>query len=254
MVALEEAKKAGKFKPIGFKPIGETEKKGKKKMVKKVKGEGKKKKAKEDTTGEATSKEEPTTSKDISEPGVQTNTSTKPAEPVPEPEPIDEDFDIFADAGEYNGLELGDEDDDDASDAEPGAIPDDSEPIVPPRKWIETEEDRLALPREPSKSESPSRGSEPPARPPHKSEEPEEGEAEEEEEAPIRLVPLSSSIAIRDILAADQEEEKAEKRRARKEKKKKGELTAAGKVDRDYQRYVHLLCLFVSTVAEIYLS
>ncbi|KAI0825789.1 RED-like protein N-terminal region-domain-containing protein [Irpex lacteus] len=236
VVALEEAKKAGKFKPIGFKPIGETEKKGKKKVVKKVKGEGKKKKAKEDVASEAASKEEPATSKDVPKPEAQTNTSTKPVELEPQPEPIDEDFDIFADAGEYNGLNLGDGDDDDASDAEPGAIADDSEPIVPPRKWIETEEDRPILPREPSKAGSPSRGSELPARPPHKSEEPEEGEEAEEEEAPVRLVPLSSSIAIRDILAADQEEEKAEKRRARKEKKKKGELTAAGKVDRDYQR------------------
>ena len=48
-------------------------------------------------------------------------------------------------------------------------------------------------------------------------------------------------MSIRDILAADQEEEKAEKRRARKEKKKKGELSAAGKVDRDYQRYVRFV-------------
>ncbi|KAI0083950.1 RED-like protein N-terminal region-domain-containing protein [Irpex rosettiformis] len=232
-MALEEAKKSGKFKPIGFKPIGETEKKGKKKVIKKVKGEGKKKKAKEDVTREYAVMKSTVNPKVI---------DAKPPAPIatklaePEPESIDEDFDIFAGAGEYTGLDLGDDDGDAESETEPGVIADDAEsmePIIPQAKWFETEEEPS---RSKSRSPPPSREAHRlPSQPPHGPGEPEEGEEPEEEPA-MRLVPLSTSMSVRDILAADEEEEKAEKRRARKEKKKKGELSTAGKVDRDYQR------------------
>ena len=244
--ALEEAKKVGKFKPIGFKPIGETEKKGKKKVVKKVKGDGKKKKAKEDAAANDTSTKEPQAN-DEQPPKA---TSSRPAEP--EPEPVDEDFDIFAGAGEYTGLDLGDDDGDAESDTEPGAIADtasQAEPTAVQRKWFDTDEEPPTTTNaEPSTSISnpKSQSSTPTPRPPSHSEDPEEGE--EPEDSLTRLMPLSSSMSIRDILAADAEEEKAEKRRARKEKKKKGgDLSAAGKVERDYQRYVCFVhvCLVV---------
>lgn len=235
--ALEEAKKAGKFKPIGFKPIGETEKKGKKKVVKKVKGEGKKKKAKEDAISTEAANDAASKQTQANGEKPLTATSSRPAES----EPVDEDFDIFAGAGEYTGLDLGDDDGDAESDTEPGAIADTAEPAestAVQRKWFDTnEEPSTNTHAEPSASNPKSPSPTPTPRPPSHSQEPEEGE--EPEESLTRLMPLSSSMSIRDILAADAEEEKAEKRRARKEKKKKGgDLDAAGKVDRDYQRYV----------------
>lgn len=240
--ALEEGKKAGKFKPIGFKPIGETEKKGKKKVIKKVKGEGKKKKVKEGVTcGDAAASTSDITSKEpqATDEKPSVASSSRPAEP--EPEPVDEDFDIFAGAGEYTGLDLGDDDEDAESDAEPGAIADTTEAAEPStvrQKWVDLDEEpSTSNNAEPSTSKSKSKSPAPAPRQPSHSEEPEEGE--EPEDSLTRLMPLSSSMSIRDILAADAEEEKAEKRRARKEKKKKGgDLSAAGKVDRDYQRYV----------------
>ncbi len=66
-----------------------------------------------------------------------------------------------------------------------------------------------------------------------------------EEERPMRLQPLSSSVvpSIKDLLAASDEVEKAVKRKARKEKKKAPggagdsiEKDTKAKVDRDYQR------------------
>lgn len=246
---LEEAKKAGKFKLIGFKPIGETEKKGKKKVVKKAKGEGKKKKVKEDVTiAEATNNANGAAPKEpqANDKKSPTATSSRPQES--EPEPVDEDFDIFAGAGEYTGLDLGDDDGDAENDTEPGAIADTAEPAESTAvqwKWIDVDEEPSTnVNGEPSTSKSKSPSPTPTPRPPSHSEEPEEGE--EPEDTLTRLMPLSSSMSIRDILAADAEEEKAEKRRARKEKKKKGsDLSAAGKVDRDYQRYVFCRpCLF----------
>lgn len=110
---LEEAKQKGRFKPIGFKPIGQSATEGgssKKKKKKRGKsddndGDRKKKKRKVETE-EAM----PTKEADIVSSAAP---SEPPAPPEPELEPIDDSFDIFADAGDYDGLELGDDDDDD---------------------------------------------------------------------------------------------------------------------------------------------
>ncbi|THG97251.1 hypothetical protein EW026_g4710 [Hermanssonia centrifuga] len=197
---LEQAKKAGKFKPIGFKPIGSTE--GTKK---------KKAKAKEEGAGA----------------GVPVK-----AVPEPVPEPLNEDFDIFADAEEYAGVDLGD---DDESDSEPTEKDDkqSTPPVDVPAKgkWFETEDPepgQLETPATPEGNlKSPS--TPPPER--------EDGEEQEEEEAPVRLVPLASSSvpSIRDLLAMDAEVGKREQRKAKKEKRKGG-LSAEGKIDRDYQK------------------
>ncbi|KAI0339440.1 hypothetical protein BDW22DRAFT_1486895 [Trametopsis cervina] len=231
--ALEEAKKAGKFKPIGFKPIGGSEGKGKKKVVKKVKGaksaaKNAPKDLGDDTSGERKNEEPPPAA--TAEVGAA---STKP--PPPEPEPVDEDFDIFAGAGEYTGLDLSDDEDGEKSDNEPGAVNEETAPevpdSVPKRKWFDTEE-----PHAPTDTIEKSTSRNASVAPPTIPAEIEDGE-EPEEEPPARLAPLASTAvpSIRELLAADDEEAKQEKRRAKKEKKK-GQLSTAGKVDRDYQR------------------
>ncbi|KAI0075309.1 hypothetical protein K474DRAFT_1624651 [Panus rudis PR-1116 ss-1] len=267
IVKLEEAKKAGKFKPIGFKPVGEEKSK---KKVKKTKdgAEGKKKKKKEvapttDATGSkasAPSTDRPSTYETQANP-QHASSSAPPPPPPPPPaeEPLDEDFDIFAGAGEYTGLDLGDESDSDTDKADKEQ-PDEKEEgetdAVPPRKWIDTDDEPRPVLRTTSepKSRSPSRQrSEGPSQhktprasgsqSPHRRLDEDREEGEEEEERPIRLQPLTSSSvpSIRDILAMDEEQEKLEKRKARKEKNKKkkeggggGDITA--KVERDYQR------------------
>ncbi|KAI0325891.1 hypothetical protein GY45DRAFT_1356508 [Cubamyces sp. BRFM 1775] len=279
--ALEEAKKAGKFKPIGFKPIGGAAEKGEKvKRKKKVKpGEAeengeRKKKRKVTSTATSQGQEANVAAKSVEpldaaateqqpEAGPSSATS-QPSAPAPEPEPMDEDFDIFADAGEYTGVDLGDESDasedgraepSSANRREGGERPVEEAP--PPRKWLATSDDereasravsqppapRSTSGRSQSRSVSPQRR----AGPPHKSpveEVREIEEGEEEEERPMRLQPLASSAlpSIKDLLAMSEEAEKAEKRRARKEKKKAAggaggsEMDTKAKVERDYQR------------------
>ncbi len=233
---LEQAKKAGKFKPIGFKPIGSTEGTKKKKAKAKEEGAGagvKKKKKKALTEGEPKQEGEPRSLK-LNE-GDEASTSKVPVKAVPEPvpEPLDEDFDIFADAEEYAGVDLGD---DDESDSEPTEKDDkqSTPPVDVPAKgkWFEIEDPepgQLETPATPEGNlKSPS--TPPPER--------EDGEEQEEEEAPVRLVPLASSSvpSIRDLLAMDAEVGKREQRKAKKEKRKGG-LSAEGKIDRDYQKY-----------------
>ncbi|KAH9893497.1 RED-like protein N-terminal region-domain-containing protein [Cubamyces lactineus] len=280
--ALEEAKKAGKFKPIGFKPVGGAAEKGEKaKRKKKAKpGEaeenGERKKKRKVTTAAAAASQgqaaegaavsggpSDTAAPEQPEAGPS-NATSQPSEkppPAPEPEPVDEDFDIFADAGEYTGVDLGDESDTsednhaNAKGREDGERPGEEAP--PPRKWLATSDDE----REPSRAvsqpplagsangRSQSRSMSPQRRAglSHKSpveEIREIEEGEEEEERPMRLQPLASSAlpSIKDLLAMSEEAEKAEKRRARKEKKKAGggaggsEMDTKAKVERDYQR------------------
>ncbi|TCD71805.1 hypothetical protein EIP91_003148 [Steccherinum ochraceum] len=224
-LTLDEAKKAGKFKPIGFKPIGGAGEEGKKKKVKKVK----KKKAVEggDDAGSKASEGAQLA------PDVEMKESAKAPVSPPEPEP--EDVDIFADAGEYTGLDLGDDDEDDDEGKPQKAVESDEEvtPVPMRANWFDDkeEEEAPAPPKEEAKSTSP--------HPDHAEPRGEEGAEEDdgEEDAPMRLVPLQSSSipSIKDILAMDDAAQKDQKRKARKEKKK-GALGAEGKVDRDYQR------------------
>ena len=128
----------------------------------------------------------------------------------PEPDP-DEDVDIFADAGEYAGMDFG-------SDSENGRDQDvltnkedtknDTIPTKPTNWFNEPEAEKNASP--------------PPSSLQRPTENPTEGSAPEQTNSD-RLAPLaSSSIAsIRDFLKADKQAEAAEKKRARKEKNKK---------------------------------
>ncbi len=282
--ALEEAKKAGKFKPIGFKPVGSGAEKGadgKVKRKKKVKAgeleENAERKKKRKVAADATPAPPPTSSPSeqaqdgrasATTPGdvaenvpVAGPSITKPtATPNPEQEPVDEDFDIFAGAGEYTGIDLGD-DDEGSEDEGPkprlqedeGELRDGEAPR--PGKWLATSDDEreptppppAALTRD-SKSATRSVSPQRHGPPSHL----EDGEMDEEaEERPMRLQPLASSAlpSIKDLLAMSEEAEKEEKRKARKEKKKasgggggggsasgSSEKDTKAKIDRDYQR------------------
>lgn len=229
------AKNAGKFKPIGFKPIGApADGKKKKKKRGEEDGERKKKKRKvengEDSAGKA---------------GEEMLPPPPPPKPTePEPEPIPDEFDIFAGAGEYEGIDLGDDDDDeedgemkDVKPAQPSEEP--STIPIPRGGWFTTDEDQS--PNPPPQSHSPSAPRDPSP--------PEEGEDSEPEQQPTRLVPLSSSAlpSIRDLLAADEAQDKNKKWKNKNKEKKGGsgkevdseekkKATAEAKAERDYKR------------------
>ncbi|KAA1470303.1 hypothetical protein DENSPDRAFT_928771 [Dentipellis sp. KUC8613] len=239
----EDKKTNDKFKPIGFKPIGApAEEKVKKKKKAKAGDEGERKKKKRKVVTEegksldAAKTEMAPPPLPTKSPVVEASTSILPPEPADEP--IDEDFDIFAGAGDYEGLDLGEDDEEEgevdqhSSQAEKPPSAAEPSPMPPSagtrRNWFneKPEESPPAQTETPDPSTSQTK---PAPSPPTL----EEGEEEEE---PTRLVPLSSSAvpSIRDLLAMDEAAEKDKKRKERKEKKKgKG---GGDKLDRDYQR------------------
>ncbi|KZT21574.1 hypothetical protein NEOLEDRAFT_1139191 [Neolentinus lepideus HHB14362 ss-1] len=222
---LEEPKKNGKFRPIGFKPIGAPiqESKKKKKVKEKDEGERKKKRRKVESTAangttagldkiqlvEDAQKEKASVSKE--------ETPRPAARSESELEPMDDDFDIFAGAGEYEGVDLGDDEDEEEGEVAQGpshtveSPP--AEASVPAKaNWFETEDEPPALQTGPppileklkAKSRTP---------------QPEEGE---EEEQPAKLAPLAGSAipSIKEFLKMEEEAEKEKKRKARRDKKK----------------------------------
>ena len=221
---IEEAKKAGKFKPIGFKPIG-GDSEGKKRKKEKEGGDKKKKKRKveeaKDQPAEASGSTQP------SAPPVPATLPEKGKPPAPgfKPEPLDPDFDIFAGVGEYTG-EVEDDEEADEHTATEGSQEPPPDVDQPRRGWFDKPKSPAPPPREPTP---------PPAEEPSGTKD----EEMEEEPTPVRLTPLVSSMSAKDILAMDEAVAKEEKRKARKEKKKKkAELNPEGKVNRDYQKYV----------------
>lgn len=256
--ALEEAKKAGKFRPIGFKPIGGgSEEKPKKKKKVKAKtasqeGEASRKKAKTDTPSERP----PPVPKPAPEAGPSTNADVPvvspppPPIPAPDPEPVEDEFDIFADAGDYTGVDLGDEDEGNEglrSDGEREEGEMKEAPPPPKGRWFAMEgEDRPDEPTSP-----PAKGADEEAsplvnvRPPPVEAPSDREDGEDEDERPIRLQPLASSAipSIRDLLDMDASSGKGGKRGGKKGKKKEKGTGGEGgvdknKIDRDYQRCV----------------
>lgn len=217
----EKRVESSKFRPIGFKPIGASTKKVKKKKGKEG-GEPKKKKRKVESSavdvGEQPSpKSTPTARPASAEHAISTSASHRPIQPEPEEE---DDFDIFAEAGEYKGMELGSDDDSDERSEKgherpprlgPSAASAEGVSAPPRRGWFDGDAG------EPEPEASPP--SSPPADQPAPV--PEAGVEAEEEQA-VRLTPLNSSAipSIRDFLAMDEAVEKEEKRKARKEKRK----------------------------------
>lgn len=237
-VSLEEAKKAGKFKPIGFKPIGAAaEGKGKTKRTKDADKDAKRKKKKRKVEGDTT-----TATQDVPQTLVPNETLPVPPpepEPEPEPEPIPEDFDIFAGAGEYEGIDLGDDDEDDGAGEEktPEINVPPEPPVVPRGGWFDTEYQDKDMPPQPNTTESHVKTNpSPPLSPAH-----------DEDEAPeqvVRLVPLQSSAipSIRDLLAMDDAQgnrsKRKDKKKGGKDQEDKKKATAEAKAERDYKRWV----------------
>ncbi|TEB33182.1 hypothetical protein FA13DRAFT_1730943 [Coprinellus micaceus] len=230
---LDELKQRGKFKPIGFKPIGQQEGVKKKKKAKEgVDGERKKKKRKVDAnSGDATNPK-------ASENGSQISaTPARPSAP-PEPELVDNDLDIFADAGEYEGLGVGDDDDDEEDTArevrKPVTMEDEEEGEFVPRQWISVEDD-----------------AEPPRHSPSHPRVGSDVEMDEEgEERPMKLKPLASSaFDIKELLEMDRAATSSRKNKKRKDKKAENDTgpaqgddeaakskAAADRAERDYKR------------------
>lgn len=232
VAALEKAKQMGKFRPIGA-PAAEgkaKEEKRKKKKRKVVEAEPIKanaapstaKAAAPDAPAPTTSSLQPLKAK-ITPP----ETEVRPPAPsaLADAEPA-EDVDIFADAGEYEGLDLGDEDDDDDANQPPQPArpaPSDNKeegggaPVRRANWFNEPSPEPLEQGPPPRAVASPGTRTKPGM------EEGEQGDQGQREVVPTRLAPLaSSSIAdVKAFLAMDKALEKEEKRKARKEKNKK---------------------------------
>ena len=222
----EKSTNSSKFRPIGFKPMGtSTEEKVKKK--KKEGSEPRKKKRKVEpatvNAGEEVGLKGATTS--LHPPVEHAASGSALTKPI-ETETAD-DFDIFADAGEYKGVEVGSDDDGDDDDGKvsetgherssyPGpSVASTVDATAPPRRgWFDN--DAAESEPEPEPEASPSKA------PTEQSTPIPEARVEDEEEQLARLAPLTSSTmpSIRDFLAMDEAVEKEEKRKVRKEKRK----------------------------------
>ena len=238
---LEEAKQKGKFKPIGFKPIGTISEGKKKKEKRSTDGvERKKKKRKVDVESSA---DKAASSKDSSlmpPPPIPAKAQVKPEAPEPE-EPIDDDLNIFADAGEYEGINI---DDDDEDEVVPQVTRQteqkgESSSSTAPQRWIPSDETEPPSIK-PSIPLSKVTRQSPPSL--HKV----VSEDEAEDDQPMRLVPLSSSAlpSIKDFLAMDQAADFSDKKKKRKNKKKAGtddDKNVEAKVDRDYKRLIPIM-------------
>jgi hypothetical protein len=240
---LEDAKKAGKFKPIGFRPIGADEKGKRKKNVKENRT---RKKRKVDGQEEVLAKK-PADGDDKVKGEMLPPPPPLPTKMIPpkssssmvnaEAEPAD--LDIFAGAGEYEGIDLGDDDDEDNDESkihEDRRLPANHEGTSEAshgKGWFAVEESEFNA--QPATSSSVPKPQLP---------EPTETDGEESgPEQPIRLVPLASSAlpSIKDFLAMDKAADEQHKRRKRKDKKGSGggdgdKANAKVKADRDYKR------------------
>jgi IK cytokine len=216
----EKNTNSSKFRPIGFKPIGTSTEEKVKKKKKKEGSEPKKKKRKVepstvDAGEEAGLKGVATPPHPLVEHAASRSTLTKPIEA----ETAEDDFDIFADAGEYKGVEVESDDDKDSetgherpSHPGPSVASTADATTLPRRGWFDNDaaesepEPEVPSPKAPAEQPTPIP----------------EARVEDEEERAAQLAPLTSSAmpSIRDFLAMDEAVEKEEKRKARKEKRK----------------------------------
>ncbi|KAG2136285.1 RED-like protein N-terminal region-domain-containing protein [Suillus cothurnatus] len=221
---FEKAKKAGKFKPISFKPIGvQKDDKGTKKRSKEDSASRDKKRKKRKVEAISGSPQPANTipHPEAERPAVAPTSVAEVFSQVDQrpPSPFDEDMDIFAGAGDYEGFPGDDDSDEDGlnsahkteSEHRINDLHLSSEPARS-RGWFGNEHDDEGSIQPPASTESaapqlPSSNHKP--------------QVDEEEES-LRLKPLESSAlpSIRDFLAMDAAAEKEDKRKARKEKRK----------------------------------
>jgi IK cytokine len=203
-----------KFKPIGFAPIGGPAKKKKKKAEDGAEGAPKKKRKVAEGAAETTPAPAPV---EASSTAILDANAPSISGPVLVSDPPEDDFDIFAGAGEFEGVDLGDSDDDaPTASSSKGKAPDKA--IVPPagrKGWFDDPDAELVDTSAEVAASMPPNTEEAPATQAAE-------ELESDAQAPARLAPLASSAipSVRDILDADDAIGKEEKRRARKDKKK----------------------------------
>lgn len=236
---VEEARKEGKFKPIGFKPIGGSSSAAKKDGTRKKKKQKVEVGSKEAALAERPERRDENNVAEQSKSTATSQTVKRVNAPV-EPDG-DDDVDIFAGVGDYEGIGSDDESDNETG-VGPSSTRRDTDVDNSFHKRIFDEEDQddetppLRSPPNDAKAEVPGQSGNPDAG---------GGDILLEPESPVRLAPLASSAvpSIRDILAADSALEIAEKRKARKEKKKanvgedgKKKVSAETKLNREYKK------------------
>jgi len=250
---LDRAKMAGKFKPIGApdKPL-EKEKTKRKKRTKDgaEDGERKRKKRKiesEPATEAQINRDENDKAREqkVFEEMPKEDSKAVPLGPTkrkaPTPPPLDDDDDdIFAEAGEYKGLELSDGDEEDNNKEErpnrhsppAGSLSD-----KPIRNWF-------GEPMEPDKAPAPIKPSIVPPAPvvslPASSNRPQSKREERGDDliegTKLRGLTSSAVPSIKDLLAIDEAAEREEKRKAKKEKKKEKKLNEDAKLNREVKK------------------
>lgn len=250
---LERAKIAGKFKPIGApnKPV-EKEKAKKKKRAKDGTDESerrKKRKIESEPAAEVqTIRNEKDKAPDQKISGGIPNEDAEATQPsptkqrVPTPPPIDDDDDIFADAGEYKDLEISDEEERPETQSKFSARHS-PPPCVPSNKPTH---DWFSGPVEPGKPPAPLKPSSIRPAPVDSSfvssSKPQSRREEHEDDliegAKLRGLASSAVPSIKDILAMDEAAEREEKRKAKKEKKKAKKLSEDAKLNREVKKYV----------------
>jgi IK cytokine len=224
--AAEKRVDSSKFRLVGFKPIGASnEEKAKKKKGKEASERKKKKRKVESSAVDGGSGEQASPPNDATTAPpapVEHQASTSMLHRPTRLELPEDDFDIFEDAGEYKGMELGSDDDDDEGSEKGHERPSGSKPLVAPAKdmsplsrrgWF----DDAAEPEPEASPPSPPQTAADQPRPV-----PEAGVEAEEGQSEAQLAPLTTSAmpSIRDFLAMDEAIEKEEQRKARKEKRK----------------------------------
>jgi len=256
---LDRAKMSGKFKPIGApdKPLEKVKTKKKKRAKDGAEdGERKKKKrriesepaAEAQRNGDETDK---TLEQKLS--GEVPNEDTKVTRlgptkrKAPTPPPSDDDVNIFADAGEYKGLEISDDDDNDSDKEERlKTLPTPSGRHSPPAGSLSKKLIRnwFGEPVEPDKTPVSIRSSSIAPAPVvslSTSVSMPQSRREEHGDALIegaRLRGLASSAipSIKDRLAIDEAAEREEKRKAKKEKQKAKKVSEDAKLNREVKK------------------
>ena len=255
---LDRAKMAGKFKPIGApdKPL-EKEKTKKKKRAKDGAVDGERKKKKRRIESEPATEvqinaddndkvPEQKVSEEISNEDSKTTRLGPTKRKAPTPPPLDDDNDIFADAGEYMGLELSDGDDDNDKEERPKTPPKLSGRHSPPAGSLSDKPIRnwFGEPLEPDNPPASIKPSSVPLAPivslPASSSMPQSRREEHGDDliegAKLRGLTSSAIPSIKDLLAIDEAAEREEKRKAKKEKKKAKKLTEEAKVNREVKK------------------
>lgn len=213
---VEKPATSSKFRPIGFKPIGASAEEKVKKKKKNEGGEPKKKKRKVERSTVDAGEQPGPKGKATPPPPVEQVASTSALTKTIQAETAEDDFDIFADAGEYKGVELGSDEEEEKETGHerpphpgPTVTSAEDKPVPPSKGWFDD-------------ATEPAPEAQPPQTPAEQPTPVPEATVEAEEEQPARLAPLTTSAmpSIRDFLAMDEAVEKEKKRKARKEKRK----------------------------------